>query len=65
MSRDAALAQISAAKGSLDRAVVTQGCWGVEGDEPTRLMLIHNFKLNKKGAIFHVRIGYDEGCLHS
>lgn len=45
--------------------VITQGRWGVEGDEPARLMLIHNFKFNEKGEICHVRIAYDEGCLHS
>lgn len=45
--------------------VITQGCWGVEGDDPARLMLIHNFKFNDAGEICHVRIAYDEGCLNA
>ncbi|WP_336951348.1 nuclear transport factor 2 family protein [Sphingobium aromaticivastans] len=43
--------------------VITHGKWGVEGEEPARLMLIHNFKFNEQGEIRHVRIAYDEQCL--
>lgn len=43
--------------------VITRGAWGVEGEEPARLTLIHNFKFNLSGEIRHVRIAYDEGCL--
>lgn len=43
--------------------MLTRGVWGVEGDEPARLTLIHNFKFNAEGEICHVRIAYDEGCL--
>jgi ketosteroid isomerase-like protein len=43
--------------------VLTRGSWGVEGEEPARLHLIHNFRFNEAGEIAHVRIAYDEGCL--
>lgn len=43
--------------------VITRGAWGVEGEEPARLTLIHNFKFNDDGEIAHVRIAYDEDCL--
>lgn len=43
--------------------VITRGAWGVEGEEPARLHLIHNFRFNDAGEIAHVRIAYDEGCL--
>jgi ketosteroid isomerase-like protein len=43
--------------------VLTRGAWGVEGEEPVRLHLIHNFRFNEAGEIAHVRIAYDEGCL--
>ena len=45
--------------------VITRGCWGVAGEDPARLMLIHNFKFNAHGEICHVRIAYDEGCLEA
>ena len=43
--------------------VITRGAWGVAGEVPARLTLIHNFKFNERGEIQHVRIAYDEGCL--
>ena|ERR1700756_3819255 len=43
--------------------VITRGAWGVAGETPARLMLIHNFRFNQSGEIAHVRVAYDEGCL--
>ena len=43
--------------------VITRGSWGVRGEVPARLHLIHNFRFNDRGEIAHVRIAYDEGCL--
>lgn len=43
--------------------VLTRGSWGVAGEDPARLNLIHNFKFNDAGEIDHVRIAYDEHCL--
>jgi ketosteroid isomerase-like protein len=43
--------------------VLTRGAWGIAGDEPARLQLIHNFRFNDEGEIVHVRVAYDEGCL--
>lgn len=43
--------------------VLTRGAWGIEGDEPARLTLIHNFRFNERGEICHVRVAYDETCL--
>ena len=43
--------------------VLTRGSWGVVGEVPARLQLIHNFRFNAQGEIAHVRIAYDEGCL--
>jgi ketosteroid isomerase-like protein len=43
--------------------VITRGSWGVSGEIPARLHLIHNFRFNERGEIAHVRIAYDEGCL--
>lgn len=45
--------------------VLTRGAWGVEGEDPARLLLIHNFKFNAAGEISHVRVAYDEDCLTS
>ncbi|MGI9305185.1 MAG: nuclear transport factor 2 family protein [Gammaproteobacteria bacterium] len=42
---------------------ITRAQWGVEGEQPAKLILIHNFKFNPAGEISHVRIAYDEGCL--
>lgn len=43
--------------------VITRGRWGVAGEVPAQLHLIHNFRFNERGEIAHVRIAYDEGCL--
>lgn len=43
--------------------VITRGAWGVIGDPPARLMLVHNFRFNAAGEIAHVRVAYDKGCL--
>ena len=45
--------------------VLTRGAWGIEGEEPARVSLFHNFVFNAAGEICHVRVAYDETCLET
>jgi hypothetical protein len=41
----------------------TRASWGMEGVEPARVQIVHNFVVNSDGKITRVRIFFDEGCV--
>lgn len=41
----------------------TKASWGMEGAEPARVQIVHNFVLDANGKITRVRIFFDETCV--
>lgn len=42
---------------------LTKASWGMAGQEPARVQIVHNFALNAAGKISRVRIFFDAGCV--
>jgi ketosteroid isomerase-like protein len=42
---------------------LTSASWGMAGQQPARVQIVHNFALNATGKITRVRIFFDEGCV--
>ena len=41
----------------------TKASWGMEGMEPARVQIVHNFVIDANGRIARVRIFFDETCV--
>lgn len=41
----------------------TKASWGMDGTEPARVQIVHNFVLDAAGKIARVRIFFDETCV--